>query len=49
VSIGVMGPSPRAVAFTYVSSTGPSKLAVTIEPAGGSLTPAKSLVASGEV
>jgi anti-sigma-K factor RskA len=49
VSIGVMGPSPRTVAFTYVSSTGPSKLAVTIEPAGGSLTPAKSLVASGEV
>jgi anti-sigma-K factor RskA len=49
VSIGVMGPSPRAVAFTYVSSSGPSKLAVTIEPAGGSLTPAKSLVASGEV
>ena len=49
VSIGVMGPSPRAVAFTYVSSTSPSKLAVTIEPAGGSLTPAKSLVASGEV
>jgi anti-sigma-K factor RskA len=49
VSIGVMGPSPHAVAFTFVSSTGPSKLAVTIEPAGGSLTPAKSLVASGEV
>jgi anti-sigma-K factor RskA len=49
VSIGVMGPSPRAVAFTYVSSTGPSKLAVTIEPSGGSLAPAKSLVASGEV
>ena len=49
VSIGVMGPSPHAVAFTYVGSTGPSKLAVTIEPAGGSLAPAKSLVASGEV
>jgi len=49
VSIGVMGPSPRIVSFTAVGLTGPSKLAVTIEPAGGSLTPSKSLVASGEV
>jgi hypothetical protein len=41
VSIGVMGPSPRAVAFTFVGSTGPSKLAVTIEPAGGSCSIAR--------
>lgn len=49
VSIGVMGSSPRAVAFTLATSPGPSKLGVTIEPAGGSLTPAPSMIATGEV
>jgi anti-sigma-K factor RskA len=49
VSIGVMGTSPRAVAFTLASSPAPSELAVTVEPAGGARTPAKSLVATGEV
>ena len=49
VSIGVMGSSPRQVTFTIASSPGPTALAVTIEPAGGSLRPASSLVASGAV
>ena len=49
VSIGVMGNSPRQVTFTLASSPGPTALAVTIEPAGGSLRPASSLVASGTV
>ncbi|MGH3733995.1 MAG: anti-sigma factor domain-containing protein [Acidimicrobiales bacterium] len=49
VSIGVMGATPRAVAFTLASSPRPTSLAITVESAGGSLTPAKSLVASGEV
>ncbi|HEV3268782.1 MAG TPA: anti-sigma factor [Acidimicrobiales bacterium] len=49
ISIGVMGSSPKQVAFTLASSPSPSALAVTIEPAGGSLRPASSLVASGTV
>lgn len=49
VSIGVMGASPTQAAFTLASSPGPSALAVTVEPAGGSLTPAKTVVAQGTV
>ncbi|HEV7959110.1 MAG TPA: anti-sigma factor [Acidimicrobiales bacterium] len=49
VSIGVMGSSPHNAAFTLASSPGPSKLAVTVEPAGGSQTPTTPLVASGVV
>ncbi len=49
VSIGVMGSSPGPVAFTLNSSPGPSELAVTVQRAGGSLTPAKTFVASGPV
>ncbi|MHB2029496.1 MAG: anti-sigma factor [Acidimicrobiales bacterium] len=49
VSIGVMGRSPSQVTFTLASSPAPSALAVTIEPSGGALTPAKTLVASGAV
>jgi len=49
VSIGVMGSSPRQVTFTLNASPGPTELAVTVQRAGGSLTPAKSFVASGPV
>ena len=49
VSIGVMGRSPTNVAFTLASSPGPSVLAVTVEPSGGAIKPAKKLVASGAV
>jgi anti-sigma-K factor RskA len=49
VSIGVMGSAPHAVAFTVATSPAPTKIGVTIEPAGGSLTPTKGMVASGEV
>jgi len=49
VSVGVMGSSPGQVTFTLASSPGPTALAVSIEPAGGSLQPAHPLVASGAV
>ncbi len=49
VSIGVMGTSPRHVAFTLASSPGPSELAITVQKAGGSLTPAKNFAAAGPV
>lgn len=48
VSIGVMGRAPRAVAFTLADAT-PSALGITVEPRGGSLTPAPTMVASGAV
>ncbi len=49
VSIGIMGAKPRHVAFTLASAPSPSSLAVTIEPARGSLTPTLPIVASGAV
>jgi hypothetical protein len=49
VSIGVMGPSPGHVTFTLNASPGPTELAITVQKAGGSLTPAKSFVVSGPV
>jgi anti-sigma-K factor RskA len=49
VSIGVMGRSPGQITFTLAGSPGPTALAVTVEPAGGSLRPATPLVASGAV
>jgi Anti-sigma-K factor rskA len=49
VSIGVMGSSPGQVTFTLASSPSPSELAVTVQRAGGSLTPAKNFVGSGPV
>jgi hypothetical protein len=49
VSIGVMGSTPHAVAFTIATSPAPTKIGVTIEPAGGSLTPTNEMVATGEV
>jgi hypothetical protein len=49
VSIGVMGAKPGHVTFTMDSSPLPSELAVTVQQAGGSLTPSKNFVASGPV
>jgi hypothetical protein len=49
VSIGIMGSTPKEAAFTLASSPRPSSLAVTVEPAGGSLTPTLPMVASGAV
>ncbi len=49
VSIGVMGSSPGQVTFTMASTPAPTELAVTVQQAGGSLTPAKNFVASGPV
>ncbi|HEY1761937.1 MAG TPA: anti-sigma factor [Acidimicrobiales bacterium] len=49
VSIGVMGSHPRHVAFTLASASGSSILAVTVEPAGGAVTPSTPMVASGAV
>ncbi|HTB09442.1 MAG TPA: anti-sigma factor [Acidimicrobiales bacterium] len=49
VSIGIMGSSPHEVVFTLASSPGPSKLAVTVEPAVGASTPTSPMIATGVV
>ena len=49
VSIGVMGSKPKTVTFTMDTSPLPSELAVTVQRAGGSLTPSKNFVASGPI
>jgi len=49
VSIGVMGRSPSNVTFTLASEPRATALAVTVQPAGGSLEPAKTITASGTV
>jgi anti-sigma-K factor RskA len=49
VSIGVMGDAPGHVTFTMASTPAPSELAVTVQNAGGSLTPSTTFVATGTV
>jgi Anti-sigma-K factor rskA/Putative zinc-finger len=49
VSIGVMGNSPGRVTFTMAGSPAPTELAITVQQAGGSLTPSKNFVATGAV
>jgi anti-sigma-K factor RskA len=49
ISIGLMGGNPQQVAFTVSGSSRPSKLAVTIEPAGGSVSPTSPVIATGVV
>jgi hypothetical protein len=49
ISIGLMGGNPRQVAFTVSGSPRPSKLAVTVEPAGGSVSPTSPIIATGVV
>jgi hypothetical protein len=49
VSISVMGNAPSRTTFTMAGSPPPSALAITIQPAGGSVLPSKNLVGSGAV
>jgi anti-sigma-K factor RskA len=49
ISIGLMGRSPGDVTFTVSGSPRPSRLAVTVEPSGGTSTPTTPSVASGLV
>ena len=49
ISVGIMGNSPSQMTFTMAGSPGPSALAVTVEPAGGSARPTSAVVASGTV
>jgi anti-sigma-K factor RskA len=49
ISLGLLGPAPHAVAFTLAGSPQPSKLGITVEPAGGSVVPTGSMLAAGTV
>ena len=46
VSLGLLGPAPRTVAFSYGASR-PSVIMVTVEPAGGVTTPDRAPLAQG--
>ena len=47
ISLGLLGQKPHMVTYTLAGSVRPSKLGITIEPAGGSAVPTKSMLASG--
>lgn len=47
ISMGVLGPKPRDVPFTLDPAAVPSLLALTAEPAGGSVRPTGSPLAAG--
>jgi anti-sigma-K factor RskA len=49
ISLGLLGTRPHAVTFTLAGAVRPSKLGITVEPAGGSAVPTKSMLASGTV
>jgi anti-sigma-K factor RskA len=49
ISLGLLGQDPHDAAFTWGGSTEPSKLGITVEPAGGSVVPTGSMLAAGTV
>ena len=49
ISLGLLGRSPSQVTFTSAGSQVPQTLAITVEPAGGSVTPTGSMLGTGAV
>jgi anti-sigma factor RsiW len=49
ISLGLMGRAPGQVTFTLAGTRRPATLAITAEPAGGSVTPTSPMVATGTV
>jgi anti-sigma-K factor RskA len=49
ISLGLMGQAPEHVTFTLAGTERPTRLAITAEPAGGSVTPTPPMVATGTV
>jgi anti-sigma-K factor RskA len=49
ISLGLLGQDPHGAAFTWGGSTQPSKLGITVEPAGGSVVPTGTMLAAGTV
>lgn len=48
ISLGLLGPHPHTVGFSY-GSVRPSEILVTVEPAAGVVSPDRSPVATGPV
>ena len=49
ISLGLLGQSPHQATFTSAGSTSPTALAITVEPAGGSVVPTGSMLGTGAV
>ena len=49
ISLGLLGASPHQATFTMAGSVQPMQLSITAEPAGGSVVPTGSIVATGTV
>jgi anti-sigma-K factor RskA len=49
ISLGLLGSSPHQAAFTMAGSAHGSQLAITAEPAGGSVVPTSPIIATGTV
>jgi anti-sigma factor RsiW len=49
ISLGLLGQSPAQATFTSAGSRTPSALAITVEPAGGSVRPTGSMLGTGTV
>jgi anti-sigma-K factor RskA len=49
ISLGLLGQSPHQATFTSAGSKSPSALAITVEPAGGSVVPTGAMRATGTV
>ena len=49
ISLGLLGPVPKRASFTMAGSTMASRLSITAEPSGGTVSPTGSIVATGPV
>jgi anti-sigma-K factor RskA len=49
ISLGLLGASPTQATFTMAGSVQPTQLSITAEPAGGSVVPTTSILATGTV
>jgi anti-sigma factor RsiW len=49
ISLGLLGSAPNQAAFTMAGASKAARLSVTVEPAGGTVVPSTSVVATGTV
>jgi anti-sigma factor RsiW len=49
ISLGLLGSSPKQSTFTASTAPGPTRLSITVEPAGGAVVPSSQVLATGTV
>jgi anti-sigma factor RsiW len=49
ISLGLLGSSPKQSTFTASTAPGPTRLSITVEPAGGAVVPSSPVLATGVV